>query len=130
MPKNTLSFAVLDVAEKDNYLAKARKTSFMQARITINIICTRAKLSCSTNTTILGKQGKIISAVKFKKNLDNKVVNACYLRRLGTDLYPVWLPDRKKITTTRISDFVLQQEETRTTQERIHDDYEDSCNDK
>lgn len=45
----------------------------------------------------------------MKKKLEARAVNACYLQKLSKDLYHVWLPNWTKITTTIISDFILQQ---------------------
>lgn len=47
--------------------------------------------------------------MKFKKNLENRTEKACYLRKIGSDKYQVWMPETNKITTVRIVDFILQQ---------------------
>lgn len=57
----------------------------------------------------MGKGGKAVSAVKLKKKLENRAENACYLGKIGTDKYQIWLPESNKITTVRISDFIVHQ---------------------
>lgn len=55
----------------------------------------------------------MVSAVKFKKKLEERAEDACYLRKLSNELYQVWPPVSNKINTTRISDFIVQQQDTK-----------------
>lgn len=47
--------------------------------------------------------------MNFKKKLEYRAEEACYLRKICTDLYQIWMPASKTITSVRISDFILQQ---------------------
>lgn len=69
----------------------------------------------------------MVSAAKFKKKLDYREEKACYLRRIGTDLYKVWLPGSEKINTTRIADFVMQKRENATEQQHQKDKTKHQC---
>lgn len=53
------------------------------------------------------KKGKVVSAVKFK-NMENRADNAYFLRQIESNKYKVWKPDSKKLTTIRMTDFVVQ----------------------
>lgn len=46
--------------------------------------------------------------MKFKKKLENRVEKSCYLRRIGTGKYQVWMPKTNKVTKIRTIDFILQ----------------------
>lgn len=46
--------------------------------------------------------------------MEARAEDACYLRKFSNDLYQVWLPESNKITTTGITDFIVQQQDTPT----------------
>lgn len=64
------------------------------------------------------KAQRLLSAVKFKKKIEARAQDACYLRRKDHDFYQIWMPENNKVTSTWIYDFILQQkvqEEIRNT---------------
>lgn len=77
----------------------------------------------SGNVPAWEKGGKAVCAVKFKKKLENRSDTACYLRRIGTDKYQVWLPASNKVTTVRVTDFILQRGKPNTPEEICSDEY-------
>lgn len=44
---------------------------------------------------------------KLKSKLEDRAIEACYLRRKKSNLYKVWIPSTKKITTVKITEFIL-----------------------
>lgn len=101
------SFAVLDAADKENYLAKF-KNSILQPSQNTNI------KNMNSPGTLLPwrRKGKIVSTVKFKKKVEARAYDASYLRRKDHDLYQVCIPGNNIITTNRIKDFIKQQSMT------------------
>lgn len=73
----------------------------------IERLCPGAKVPNPAKFLPWGTKGIAVSAVKCKKKLENGAENAMYLRRKGTDLYQIWLPDLDTVETTRILDFIL-----------------------
>eukprot|EP00173_Palmaria_palmata_P001789 Plantae.Rhodophyta-Palmaria_palmata.ctg20410.p1 GENE.Plantae.Rhodophyta-Palmaria_palmata.ctg20410~~Plantae.Rhodophyta-Palmaria_palmata.ctg20410.p1 ORF type:complete len:203 (-),score=7.17 Plantae.Rhodophyta-Palmaria_palmata.ctg20410:21-629(-) len=105
IPKDLWSFAVLAAADKGNYMAKSKNTVIKQSPNSYT------KNALSPATLPWGRKRKIISAVKFKKTLEARVQDACYIRRKDRDLYQIWLPERNKVTKARIiNDFIVHQE--------------------
>ena len=100
MPKKFWSHAVLDAAEKGNYLSTT-KNGQMQASPHTRIQQSRPDYCIVSPATLLpwGKVGRTVNAEKFKKKLEDRGQKACYLRRLGADKYQIWLPESNKITS-------------------------------
>lgn len=122
-PRNSRSCAVLGAADKGNYLAAAKGENLRPIpHENIQARCPNAKFSNPASFLPRGKTGKTASATNFKKKLEDRAETACYLRKIGTDLYEVWMPTSNKITTVRIADFILQSEDTQNTFETCNDD--------
>lgn len=54
--------------------------------------------------------------------MEQRAENECYLRKLGKDLYQVWISEPRKITTTRIYDLVLQHSDAKQKPRMCMDD--------
>lgn len=86
MSKTFWSHAVLDVANKGNYLTTAEEGRIQPSpRKFISNQCPEFETPSPATFLPWGKFGRAVSAEKFKKELENRAERACYLRKLGAD---------------------------------------------
>lgn len=126
MPKRFWSHTVLDAADKWNYMATAKEGKLKpRPHKTISSQCPDYFIPSPATLLPWGNIGRAVSAEKFKKQLDTRADNACYLRKSGTRTAEIWLPEPNKVTTFRYTDFIVQKNivrETGDTCDRNKDD--------
>ena len=109
------SHAVLDAADRGNYLATAKEGILQSSpHSKIKQHCPNYSISSPESFLPWEKIGRAVSAEKFKKKIEDGENKACYLRKIGTDNYQIWMPETNKITTVRMVDFIIQRPHTST----------------
>ena len=97
MPKSFWFHAVLDASDKSNYLATEKEGQLQKCPLKhIQSVCSETIIHSPASFLPWGKVGQAVSAVKFKKKLEDRTEKACYLRKIGKDKYQVWIPATKK----------------------------------
>lgn len=111
-PKRFWSHAVSDAAKKGNYMATAKDgksglSPYGKKKGFVLVRRYQLKLLYCLGVQKENNISSLYSAVKVKMRLENRAEDALYLRRKSTDIYQVWFPHSNKVTTTRITDFIV-----------------------